>query len=463
RFMLRTMRGVPRAALAGAVSVVLLVGCAGEAGQQSLAATPTITAPSTALSPPKPLVGPRVLTVSSVPDGARVEVMGADGAMVAGTTPYRATVAGGQVAVMISQPGFNDVRQTVQLTEDRDMTVWLDRQGQLLTSLVRWDTGANPKQVAFTPDGREVWTSLLGGRGVQVYDATTGHQLHEVELGQHGAVEVIFTRDGRTAYASQMETGSVYEIDTTAGTVRRQIDGGGTWSKVMALSPDERTLYLANWSSDNVSEIDLVSGQVRRLIPTVRTPRGLFVTPDGGKLYVAGYENGEIQVIDLRSGQDRVLIRTNGAMRHLVGDATAMRLYASDMGTAQVYVVDLRTDTVQQLADVDSNPNTIDLSPDGRVLYVSCRGRNGPNYYLPGPEWGSVVLVDTATGRLLDAIVGGNQTTGLDVSNNGTQLAFSDFLDNRISVYAIPSYQALVDGDSGRVAVHKAELTKGDN
>jgi YVTN family beta-propeller protein len=260
-----------------------------------------------------------------------------------------------------------------------------------------------------------------------------------------------------------METGSVYEIDTATRTVRRQIDGKGAWSKVMVLSPDERTLYLANWSSDNVSEIDLVTGQVRRLIDTVRTPRGLFVTPDGGKLYVAGYENGEIQVIDLHSGQDRVLIRTNGAMRHLVGDATAMRLYASDMGTAQVYVVDLRTDTVQKLATVDSNPNTIDLSPDGRVLYVSCRGRNGQNYYLPGPEWGSVVLLDTATGRLLDAIVGGNQPTGLDVSNNGAQLAFSDFLDNRISIYAIPPYQTLANGGGGRAARYKAELAKGDN
>jgi YVTN family beta-propeller protein len=439
------------------VSVVLLGGCTGDVDQLRSPEATTTTIVAT------PVAVPRVLAVSSVPDGAQVEVVGADGVAVAGTTPYQATVASGEVAVRLSRPGFNDVRQTVQLTEDRDMTVWLDRQGQLLTSLVRWDTGANPKQVAFTPDGREVWTSLLGGHGVQVYDAATGRQLHEVQLGEHGAVEVIFTRDGRTAYASQMETGSVYEIDTATRTVRRQIDGKGAWSKVMALSPDERTLYLANWSSDNVSEIDLVTGQVRRLIDTVRTPRGLFVTPDGGKLYVAGYENGEIQVIDLHSGQDRVLIRTNGAMRHLVGDAAAMRLYASDMGTAQVYVVDLRTDTVQKLATVDSNPNTIDLSPDGRVLYVSCRGRNGQNYYLPGPEWGSVVLVDTATGRLLDAIVGGNQPTGLDVSNDGAQLAFSDFLDNRISVYVIPSYQTLTNGGGGRAAIYKTELAKGDN
>ena len=46
------------------------------------------------------------------------------------------------------------------------------------------------------------------------------------------------------------------------------------------------------------------------------------------------------------------------------------------------------------------------------MLYVSNRGRNGSNYYLPGPEWGSVLAIDTRTGRILDAIVGGNQPTG---------------------------------------------------
>ena len=105
-------------------------------------------------------------------------------------------------------------------------------------------------------------------------------------------------------------------------------------------------------------------------------------------------------------------------------------------------------------------PNTIDLTPDGRVLYVSNRGRNGASYYLPGPEWGSVLAIDTASGKVLDAMVGGNQTTGLDVSADGRLLAFSDFLDNRIHIYAVPPYQRLAAGGGGRAAAHRAELAK---
>ena len=146
---------------------------------------------------------------------------------------------------------------------------------------------------------------------------------------------------------------------------------------------------------------------------------------------MAGYDNGELASIDLRSGKQTILLRTGGALRHLVGDGR--RLYASDMGTASIYVVDLASSRAQRLTTVDDHPNTIDLSPDGRVLYVSCRGRNNPkSYYIPGPEWGSVVVLDARTGRPLDAVVAGNQTTGLDVSEDGGLLAISDFLDNRI-------------------------------
>jgi DNA-binding beta-propeller fold protein YncE len=185
------------------------------------------------------------------------------------------------------------------------------------------------------------------------------------------------------------------------------------------------------------------------------------VTPDGERLFVAGYDKGEIERITLATGESKVLLHTGGAMRHLVGDSVNGLLYADDMLYGQVYVVDLATESVRKLAKTDKEPNTIDLSPDGKVLYVSNRGKNNPkSYYIPGPEWGSVLAIDTATGKILDAIVGGNQCTGLDVSPDGKLLAFSDFLDNRVRIYSIPDYQTLAAGGGGRAVAHLKDLVK---
>jgi YVTN family beta-propeller protein len=253
----------------------------------------------------------------------------------------------------------------------------------------------------------------------------------------------------------------VFELDVASRTILRKLDTASTMTKVIALSPDEKTLYAANWAGNDVSVIDLASGAVRERIGVAKTPRGLWPTADGKSLYVAGFGNGELERIELATGKITMLFKSGGAMRHLVADEKAGKLYASDMGKNVVWVLDMKTDKVTKLANTDQKPNTIDLSPDGKVLFVSNRGANNPkSYYLPGYEWGSILLLDTATGKPLDAIVGGNQCTALDVSEDGKMLVFSDFLDNRLRVYAVPTYDVLAAGNGGRYAAHFADIKK---
>ncbi|MCE5252680.1 MAG: YncE family protein [Actinomycetia bacterium] len=403
----------------------------------------------------------RDLQITANPEFVKLAITLQDGTVVTGKTPFSQEVPGGRIRIDFIKGGYNITSRDLVLDQDIAFKVWLDPEGQLYQSLVRFKCGPNPKQVAFTPDGEELWVSLLRGYGLEVYEPTTGEKLGGVKLGEHGAVEIIFTRDGKTIYAGQMETASVYEIDRETRTVTRHFNTGGSWTKVLLLSPDEKTLWASNWVSNDISEIDLVTGKLVRRIPTVVTPRGLYVTPDAKWLYVAGFENGDIQKIDLATGKGTVLIKTGGAMRHMVADDAGGRLYVDDMSTAEVYVVDLATDEVTKLADTDQRPNTMDLSPDGKVLYVSNRGKDNPKtYYIPGPQWGTILAIDTATGTVLDAIVGGNQCTGLDVSPDGKLLAFSDFLDNKIRVYTIPDYATLAAGGGGRADERFADMIK---
>jgi YVTN family beta-propeller protein len=379
---------------------------------------------------------------------------------IVATPPFTGQLVG-PLTITSAPDGFAPVEQWVGLETDTNLTLWLDAPGQLVDKLIEFPVGVLPKQVAFTPDGGELWVTLLGGDGVEVYAPLTGDLLARLDLPQAGAVEVIFNRQGTIAYVSQMETARVYEVDVATKEVVRTLQTSGSWTKVIALSPDEQTLFASNWVSNDVSVFDLETGEETDRIPTVTTPRGLAVTPDGRYLYVAGFEDGNLEVVDLATGEADVIFETGGAYRHLVLDPTGERLYASDMARAAVYVTDLATQETTQLASVDRLPNTIDLSPDGRVLFASHRGRNNPeSYLLIGPEWGSVLLIDTATGQPLDAIVAGNQTTGLDVSADGTLLAFSDFRDDRVSVFAIPSYQTLARGNGGRYQAHLTELEK---
>jgi sugar lactone lactonase YvrE len=150
-----------------------------------------------------------------------------------------------------------------------------------------------------------------------------------------------------------------------------------------------------------------------------------------------------------------------GVLRHLVGDESRDALFISDMRRGQILRHTLSTRSTSVLASTDANPNTIDLSPDGRILAVSCRGRNNRNsYYQPGPEWGSVLLFDTSSGRKLDALVGGNQPTGLDISPDGRWLAYTDLLDNQVTLVQLPESPVLLSGNGGRSDLYRSEMRK---
>lgn len=338
--------------------------------------------------------------------------------------------------------------------------------GQIVSHLFNIDHVPSPKGAAFSPDGKEIWiASLLNKkRGVSVFNSENGKEIASINLNDGGGVEIIISGDGKKAYVSQMETAKVYEIDTELKKVLRSFDTKSSWTKVLELSSDEKTLYASNWVGDNVAEIDLTTGEAQRLIPTVNTPRGIYLKKDDNNenLYVAGFGKGEIQKINLKTLENKIIFKSGGAMRHIVADEEKEVLYFSDMAKNTIWKVSLKTDEVEKFADTNNNPNTIALSPDKKILFVSCRGANysPENYFIPGPEWGSILLFDTETGNLLDAIVAGNQPTALAISPDGQRIVFSDFLDNRLEVFEIPPYEVLKQGKGGSSEFYKRELKK---
>ncbi|MBN2822368.1 MAG: PEGA domain-containing protein [Coriobacteriia bacterium] len=405
---------------------------------------------------------PFPMTIATHPEGASCTITTADGETVTGDAPFSAECVAGAMTLTLTLDGYNTYTREIFLDEDLNLDLWLDPEGMVVHALNMFSTAGAPKAVAITPDKTEAWATILNGPpSIEIFDPLTGKKLDGIDLGTDGAVEVVFSDDGTKAYASQMETAKVFEIDVATRTVLREFDTESAWTKVVELSPDGKTLFAANWSGNDVSEIDLNTGELRRRIPVSKTPRGLYASESGTSLYVAGFDSGWLERVDLVSGDVTAVFKDGGALRHLVADEATGRLYVSDMSKDLIWVHDMKTGETTKLADVDEKPNTIDLSPDGKVLFVSCRGENNAkSYYIPGPEWGSIVILDAMSGEPLDAIVGGNQPTALDLSPDGTMLMFSDFLDDRLRAYEVPGYETFLAGGGGYYEAHLAAIKK---
>lgn len=405
---------------------------------------------------------PQAISVITHPEGAKVTLAPAEGEVLMGTAPYSAEVLSGAMTLTIEMDGYNTFTREYSVDAPLTLEYYLDPEGQVLHGLGLITTLGAPKGVSVTHDGSEAWTSILNGPpSIQIFDPRTGATLGGVDIGEYGAVEVIFNKTGTLAYTSQMETAKCFEIDVKTRQVLREFDTRSAWTKWVELSPDEKTLYASNWSGDDVSVIDLATGTLVKRIGVSNTPRGMYATDDATKLYVAGFDSGDLEVIDLKTWTRTALFTDGGALRHIVADEKTGRLYISDMNKDLIWVHDMKTGATTKFVDVDEKPNTIDLTPDGKMLFVSCRGENNEkSYYIPGPEWGSILVFDTATGAPLDALIAGNQPTALDVSDDGKLLVFSDFLDNRLRVYEIPPYETFAKAGGGRYQAHSAEIDK---
>ncbi|MFW5827492.1 MAG: YncE family protein [Alkalispirochaeta sp.] len=309
-------------------------------------------------------------------------------------------------------------------------------------------TGDGPKSVAFIPEGRVV-VPLLWDRGIDVFDVSPGEIRHIERIepppdraAAAGFVEPLSNASQGELWISQMNGDRLHRFDLTSLRYRDSISASGQWPKVMETvsGADGRELLItSNWLSETVVFHDRLSGDLIHEVDMHGAPRGIAVVGDPQEVWVTEFSTGDIVIIDPVSGAVRERLPLGpGAARHIVTHPRDERVYYSDMYHGTVSIIDGKTRELLRTRRLGSNINTIAVDPRGRYLYVSERGRNNPeNYHRPGPAFGRIFVVDADTLEPVQTVWGRHQPTGLAVSEDGTLLAATDFLDDTLSIYTV--------------------------
>ena len=349
----------------------------------------------------------------------------------------------GEHTLLFTAEGYIDHELTV-LCAQKELFIEekLEKSGSRFNRIGGFPTGVQPKSVAFTPDGNYIVTALLEGRGIQAVKADTFEPveiepLPEEYAAKVGFVELAFVQSLNELWVSQMTTGMVHVYDVDGFRYKTSIDVEGNWSKVILISDDESRAYVSNWLSEDISVIDVADHKTLYTIPVGGTPRGMALSKNGNYLYVCRYDNGSIEKIDL---EQKTVVKTltfrGGAKRHIVTNRETDRFYVSDMYRGSVFIFSGKDDTLIKEVYAGPVPNTIDLTADGKFLFISTRGKNNPqSYRLKGHFFGKIYVLDTKTNTIVDWFWGRNQPTGLALSPDDRFLAYSNFLDNQVEVY----------------------------
>lgn len=248
-----------------------------------------------------------------------------------------------------------------------------------------------PVETAFTEGGRFVWISylrlLLPGYPVAVPDETR------------------YDRPSQVAVYDAAQSRIVARIDV------------GIMPKFLAVSPDESLVAVSNWISDTVTLIDTKRRAAVATVKVGHVPRGLCFTPDGRWLYVTNFRGSSLSRIDVVARRVvKTITKVGDQPRHLVitRDGTTMFLSTNRDGWLHKYSLTPNgedvTETRVASVFVGREARTIGLTPDGRFVFVCCF------------DSGSVVAVDAATMKVVSRTRVGDGAVGLDLSPDGRHL-----------------------------------------
>ena len=152
-------------------------------------------------------------------------------------------------------------------------------------------------------------------------------------------------------------------------------------------------LYVTNEESGEVAVIDPEAGQVLERISVGKRPRGIKLSPDGRLLYVAlsgspsagpGVDESKLPPPDRTAdGVGVVDLAAHKLLRTLPSgqdpetfdlSPDGKTIYVSNEETAEVSVLDLATGKVTSNVAVGKEPEGVTVRPDGKFVYVTCEG-----------------------------------------------------------------------------------------
>ncbi len=157
-----------------------------------------------------------------------------------------------------------------------------------------------------------------------------------------------------------------------AGDVTQPFDNGPLSPGAIVASPDGQLLYVACATAGRVAVLDAARPAVLRSIAVPQAPLGLAISADGTRLYVTcAAAESVIAVVDpVRGALTNVLSAGHTAMAPVLS-SDGRTLYVADRFDNQVEFVDLASGRTVRRVRVSREPVAMDLTPDGRRLFVA--------------------------------------------------------------------------------------------
>ena len=248
-----------------------------------------------------------------------------------------------------------------------DPTTWKETQ--------RFHTGKEPHHLYLTPDEKSLIIANALGDSLLFVDPKTAIVQRTVR-GILDPYQLRFSPDMKwlVTVGNRLNHVDLYRWNGTDLTLAKRIPTGKTPSHVW-IDSKSATAYVSMQESDELVAIDLATETIKWRFKTGSLPADVFGTPDD-KLLLVGMTGGTgVEVYDI-SGKAPKLVKTipTGAGAHAFRSMGDKRhVLVSNRVANTISKIDFQTLAVVDQFPAPGGPDCMDLSADGRFIYVASR------------------------------------------------------------------------------------------
>lgn len=215
------------------------------------------------------------------------------------------------------------------------------------------------------------------------------------------------------------------------------------------VSVDGKTLYVANYGDqrpgNSLSIIDVATRKVNKVLdlgPLVR-PHGIIEV--GGNIYFTAEASRAVARYNPAADKVDWIQGTGQAISHMVvAMPNGKKLFTPNMLSDTVTVIELPTtpgpNGVQHIK-LGREPEGLDISPDGKELWVATRGD------------GNMAIIDTATNRVLETFAVGNFPIRVKFTPDGKRVLVSNAQGNEVVILEAATRKVIKRIETGETPI----------
>jgi YVTN family beta-propeller protein len=289
------------------------------------------------------------------------------------------------------------------------------------SEIYKFDADIVNNSLAVSPDERLAVASYSVEPAVHVYDLKSGSSLATLS-GFITPRNILFTPDGREILISDSTRGVVAIVDASTFKEVGSIPiGAGAFGT--ALDHAGKRLYVNNEAANTVTVVNLPNRQPIAVVTGFSQPRqGIKLNSAGNQLFVTNFMGDKIVIVDVATLKPVGEISGIEGIRAISITADDSTLYAASSKTNSIAVVDIATRSIRTSVPVGKDPYGAALTPDGKHVYSGDKVDN------------TLTIIDTSTNKSIGTITGFNEPRQAIVFGQKGSIAYVLNKDLSISV-----------------------------